>query len=68
MISLELGRVALSFLAASGDRDREIVDSLIKREGAHWPAEWLRMRGLKDWAELHESLTVSAAKEAAACA
>ena len=68
MISLELGRVALSFLAAASDRDRETVDSLIKHEGAHWPAAWLRMRGLNDWAELHESLTISAAKEAAACA
>ncbi len=64
MISLELGRVALSFLAASSERDRALIDALIAREGAQWPAAWLRMRGLADWAELHESLS-STAKEAA---
>ena len=67
MISLELQGVALSFLAASNDRDRALVDSLIAREGDRWPAVWLRLRGLKEWADLYETL-VPAAKEAAAYA
>ena len=65
MISLELGQVALSFLAASNDRDRASVDQLMQQEGSHWPAAWLRRRGLEDWANLHDRLTV-AAKGAAA--
>jgi type IV secretion system protein TrbE len=66
MISLELGQVALSFLAASTDRDRLLVDNLIARHGSLWPGIWLRSRGLEDWAALHESLT--AGKETAAYA
>jgi type IV secretory pathway VirB4 component len=67
MISLELGRVALSFLAASSDADRALVDTLQAREGKRWPAVWLRLRGLGDWADLYDTL-IPAAKEAAAYA
>ncbi len=66
MISLELGQVALAFLAASTDRDREVVDNMISRCGPAWPATWLRSRGLSDWASLFESLI--AEKETAAYA
>ncbi len=57
MISLELGQVALSFLAASNDSDRALVDQLIVRYGAKWPGPWLRMRGLPDWADEFDALT-----------
>ncbi|MGA8026201.1 MAG: hypothetical protein WB992_03590 [Bryobacteraceae bacterium] len=66
MISLELGRVALSFLAAATDRDRALVDSMMARYGPAWPGQWLRSRGLGDWAALYESVT--AGEETAAYA
>ena len=66
MISLELGQVALSFFAASTDRDRALVNNLAARYGQAWPGAWLRGRGLEDWAALHESLT--AGEETAAYA
>ena len=66
MISLELGEVALSFLAASTDRDRVLVDNLIARHGSLWPSVWLRSRGVNEWADLYESL--NAVKETAAYA
>lgn len=50
MISLELGQVALSLIAASTDRDRAAVDELIRRYGKQWPIVWLKARGLEDWA------------------
>ncbi|MBV8437254.1 MAG: hypothetical protein JOY95_07045 [Silvibacterium sp.] len=68
MISLELGKLALSFVGASTDRDRAFVDTLATRHGPHWVAAWLRARGLEDWAGLYESLTGDAAEEAAAYA
>ena len=70
MISLELGKLALSFVGASTDRDHAMVDSLVASSGSHWVPAWLRSRGLADWAELHETLIShsGAAKEAAAYA
>jgi len=69
MISLELGPVALSFLAASSPSDREIVDELIERNPHAWPAEWLHRRGLPQWGEMLENaLAQLQAKEVAAYA
>jgi type IV secretion system protein VirB4 len=65
MISLELGPVTLSFLAASSDRDREMVDHLAARHGSNWPLDWLQQRGLPDWAARLADLMDSTAKEAA---
>ena len=50
-IHLALGGVALSFLAASGDRDRQLVDTLIERKPNGWTSDWLRLRGLSVWAD-----------------
>jgi len=68
MISLELGKLALSFVGASTDRDRAMLDSLAASSGSQWVAPWLRSRGLADWAELHETLISHSSdlKEAAA--
>jgi type IV secretion system protein TrbE len=68
MISLELGPVLLALLA-SGDRDREILDSLIKQLGRERAVEsWFRHRGLNDWADHYQFLAglgQNAATEAA---
>ena len=65
MIALELGQVALSFLAASDDDHRALVDALIKRDGDGWPAAWLRLRGLSDWSDLYKELALPAKERAA---
>lgn len=59
LISLELGQVALSFVAASTDSDRSYVDALARRHGNLWPAAWLESRGLPDWAEAYGRLASS---------
>jgi len=69
LISLELGPVMLALLA-SGDKDRERLDSLIAQLGRKAAvAAWFRLRGLDEWAERYESLAgiseENAAKEAA---
>jgi type IV secretion system protein TrbE len=50
-IHLALGGVALSFLAASGDRDRDLVDALMERNPQGWTSDWLRQRGLSEWSD-----------------
>lgn len=51
MFSLGLGGVALSFVGASGKA--AVAEAIKVREeaGDDWPAEWLRRRGLPDWAD-----------------
>lgn len=50
MIALGLGGVALSFVGVNGREERQNLEQVIEAHGASWPAEWLRMRGLPDWA------------------
>ena len=55
-IHLALGDVALSFLAASGQRDRELVDSMSAPNPHGWTSDWLRRRGLDEWARRLDDL------------
>ena len=50
MIALGLGGVALSFVGVNGREERQQVEGVIELHGQQWPAEWLRMRGLSEWA------------------
>lgn len=52
IFSFGFGPVALSFVGASGQDDIRTVRQLIDSEGENWPARWLRLRGLDDWADL----------------
>jgi type IV secretion system protein VirB4 len=54
-ISLDLGHVALTFLASNGAPDRELVDRLIAENPKGWQADFLRLRGLNDWANYMEA-------------
>lgn len=49
--ALGLGPVALAFAGASGKEEIALADQFMKEHGANWPAEWLRMKGLPDWAD-----------------
>lgn len=50
LIALGLGGVALSFVGISSREERQIAEDAIDQYGANWPIQWLRMRGLDDWA------------------
>jgi type IV secretion system protein VirB4 len=56
MISLGLGKVALSFVGVDGAEQRTAVEKLMSRYPDRWQAEWLKMRGLADWAGFYEEL------------
>ena len=56
MVSLELQRLTLSFIASSSDRDRARVDELIAQNPVGWQADWLEERGLSDWAKVYLDL------------
>ncbi|MCP5057557.1 MAG: hypothetical protein GY937_12650 [bacterium] len=50
LIDLGLGSLALSFVGASGREDLQLCRALIEDNPNDWVAEWLRIRGLSDWA------------------
>ena len=51
LFSFGFGGVALSFVGAAGMADIERCDEFIAQHGDNWPAEWLRSRGLAEWAD-----------------
>jgi hypothetical protein len=55
LIALGLGGVALSFVAISGREELQLAEDVIDQHGDRWRAEWLRMRGLGDWAAYHDN-------------
>jgi type IV secretion/conjugal transfer VirB4 family ATPase len=56
LISLGLGRVALSFVGVNGADERKSVEKLMEAYPERWQSEWLRARGLADWATYYEEL------------
>lgn len=55
-VSFDFKPVTLAFIAANLDHDREDVDRLIRRNPETWQADWLRVKGLHDWADHYEEL------------
>ena len=64
LISLGLGGVALSFVGVNGKQERQSAQDLMDRHGVVWQAEWLRKRGLPEWAEYLEPMLLAAERRA----
>jgi type IV secretion system protein VirB4 len=56
LISLGLCGVSLSFVGVNGKQERQIAEDLMDQYGSAWQAEWLRTRGLPDWADYLEPM------------
>lgn len=56
MIALGMGKVALSFVGVNGKEERQAAEVFRTEHGERWQAEWLRSRGLVDWANYYEGL------------
>ena len=55
-LSFDFRPVSLAFIAANSDRDRDEVNRLSKLQPDSWQADWLRSKGLPEWAEHYEFL------------
>ena len=53
MVTLGLGKVALSFVGVNGREERRRAEETMEQFGEVWPGEWLNIRGLADWAEYY---------------
>jgi type IV secretion system protein VirB4 len=56
LIALGLGKVALSFVGVSSREERQGAIDVMERSGDSWVKEWLRIRGLSDWAAYYDEL------------
>jgi type IV secretion/conjugal transfer VirB4 family ATPase len=58
LVDLGAGRVALSWVGVNGREERQLVQSLMDQFPDSWRTEWMRLKGLDDWAEYFESLEI----------
>jgi type IV secretion system protein TrbE len=56
LVNLGIGRVALSWVGVNGREERQIVESVMNQYSDSWRAEWLRLKGLPQWADYYCSL------------
>src|SRR5712692_1709071 len=56
LFELALEPATLSFVGASSKEDILKARRMMREQGERWPAEWLRSRGLPDWAEYLDKL------------
>jgi type IV secretion/conjugal transfer VirB4 family ATPase len=56
LISLGLGPVTRSFVGVSGTEERQRAEECMRANPRLWPADWLRERGLVDWADYYKQL------------
>ena len=60
LIALGIGSVALSFVGISSKDERGAAEEIMNRYGDTWQSEWLRIRGLHDWAGYYEEVKTTA--------
>ncbi len=56
LIALGLGKVSLAFVGVNGREDREAAMRLMEAHGHDWQVEWLKARGVADWADYYSDL------------
>jgi len=56
LVNLGVGKVALAWVGVNGRDERQIVESVMNQYAESWRAEWLRLKGLPQWAEYYQSL------------
>jgi type IV secretion system protein VirB4 len=63
LVNLGMGKVALAWVGVNGREERQVVEDVIDRNGDSWRAEWLRLKGLAEWADYFEVLESMAVPE-----
>jgi len=55
LFNIGFGPVALAFVGVSGPEVRARIGEIRKMHGAEWVSEWLRVRGVANWAEYFDT-------------
>ena len=64
LVNLGIGKVALSWVGVNGREERQIAESVMEQYPNSWRAEWLRLKGLAEWADYYASLEDGIAEQA----
>jgi type IV secretion system protein VirB4 len=56
LVDLGVGKVALSWVGVNGKEERQIVESVMEQFPDAWREEWLRLKGLEEWADYLKTL------------
>jgi type IV secretion system protein VirB4 len=56
LVNLGLGKVALAWVGVNGAEERRLVESVMDHFPRSWRTEWLRQKGLPQWADYFQSL------------
>src|SRR6185437_9822523 len=56
LVNLGMGKVALSWVGVNGREERQIIGAVMGQFPDSWRAEWLRLKGLPEWAEYYQTL------------
>jgi type IV secretion system protein VirB4 len=51
LVDMGVGKVALSFVGVNGREERQLMEQTRVQFGDRWKSEWLRFRGLGNWAD-----------------
>jgi type IV secretion/conjugal transfer VirB4 family ATPase len=54
LVDMGVGKVALSFVGVNGREERQLADQIRTEWGEQWQSEWLRFRGLPQWADYYQ--------------
>lgn len=72
LVNLGIGKVALAWVGVNGREERQIVESVMNQFPDTWRTEWLRLKGLPQWAEyfqtLEKAIVADEVEEVAICA
>src|SRR5205807_9231130 len=56
LVDFGVGKVALAWVGVNGREERQIVEGVMNQYAESWRAEWLRLKGLPQWAEYYQSI------------
>src|SRR5690349_12722804 len=63
LVDLGVGKVALAWVGVNGREERQIVEAVMERFPDTWRDEWLRLKGLPQWAEYFQTLEEAVAAD-----
>jgi hypothetical protein len=64
-----VGKVALAWVGVNGREERQIAENVMGEYPTTWPSEWLRLKGLGQWADYLATIEeVSKGEEEYLCA